>query len=109
MTETDKLAKLKQQQEKIARKIRSEKTRISKQARADDTRRKIILGALVIKASETDSQLQEKTNRLVQSLKRDDERALFGLPSLPENENNGNAPAAAGQESEPLRKSGEEG
>jgi len=88
MTDTAKLVKLKQQQEKIARKIRSEKTRISKQTRADDTRRKILDGALIRNEAAHNSDVQALLDRLrSQYLTKPQDRALFGLPPLPENEN----------------------
>ena len=88
MTDTAKLVKLKQQQEKIARQIRSEKTRISKQARADDTRRKILDGALVRNEADHNSDVQALLDRLrSRYLTKPQDRALFGLPPLPENEN----------------------
>ena len=88
MTDTAKLVKLKQQQEKIARQIRSEKTRISKQARADDTRRKILDGALIRNEADHNSDVQALLDRLrSRYLTKPQDRALFGLPPLPENEN----------------------
>ena len=88
MTDTAKLVKLKQQQEKIARQIRSEKTRISKQARADDTRRKILDGALIRNEAAHNPDVQALLDRLrSRYLTKPQDRALFGLPPLPENEN----------------------
>ncbi len=88
MTDTAKLVKLKQQQEKIARQIRSEKTRISKQARADDTRRKILDGALIRNEAAHNPDVQALLDRLrAQHLTKPQDRALFGLPPLHDNEN----------------------
>lgn len=59
-----------------ARKLQS----IIKGQRADDTRRKILAGALVIDMMEQDEQTKSKfMRRLDQYLTRADDRALFGL------------------------------
>lgn len=88
MTDTAKLIKLKQQQEKIARQIRLEQARISKQTRADDTRRKILDGALIRNEAAHNPAVQTLLDSLrAKYLTKPQDRALFGLPPLPENEN----------------------
>lgn len=89
-TSTDKLVKLKQQQEKLTRKIKLEQQRISRQARKTDTRRKIIAGALALTHCEQhpDSEFARTLNALVaQYVTKDTERALFGLGPLRGNDN----------------------
>lgn len=78
------LQKLQQQQEALKAKIRREEQKLKTAQRKDDTRRKILIGALVLKATETDPQLKTRLDQLLRSLKRNDERALFNLPPLPE-------------------------
>ena len=78
------LQKLQQQQEALKAKIRREEQKLKSAQRKADTRRKILIGALVLKAAETDPQLKTRLDQLLHSLKRNDERALFNLPPLPE-------------------------
>jgi len=62
--------------------IRQELGRDRARKRREDTRRKIIAGALVL--AEQDPTIKEWLNRTVAKvLTRNDERALFGLPLLP--------------------------
>jgi hypothetical protein len=87
---SEKLAKLKQQQEQIARKIRLEKQRISSQDRKDDTRRKIIAGALALNHREKNptSDFARKLDALLDEyVFKPHERALFGLPIQEGNDN----------------------
>lgn len=52
-----------------------------KRKRAEDTRRKILAGALVLELMEQDEQTRQRfLNRLDKYLTRADDRALFGLP-----------------------------
>ena len=46
--ESDRLKKLRQQQEELAQKIRLEESRLKEQARKDETRRKILAGAIAL-------------------------------------------------------------
>lgn len=88
---TDKLEKLKQQQEELARKIRREKQRIAAQDRKDDTRRKIIAGALALNHREKNpsSDFARKLDALLDEyVTKPAERALFGLPTQEGNDNN---------------------
>ncbi len=49
--------------------------------RADDTRRKILAGSLVLDMMERDEATRQRfMDRLDKHLKRADDRALFGLP-----------------------------
>ena len=79
---SDRLEKLKARQAALAAKVRREQQRLKSQERKADTRRKVILGALVLKAMDTDPQLAVKVSKLLATLKREDERALFDLAPL---------------------------
>ena len=56
--ESDRLKKLRQQQEELAQKIRLEESRLKEQARKDDTRRKIIAGAVALDLAENHPQFR---------------------------------------------------
>jgi hypothetical protein len=78
----DKLEKLLAKREEMNAKIRQEQGRDRTRKRRQDTRRKIIAGALVL--SEADPAIQAWLSRTLEKvLTRDDERALFGLAPLP--------------------------
>lgn len=54
-----------------------------KRKRTEDTRRKILAGALVLELMEQDQQTKQKfLARLDRYLTRADDRALFGLPDI---------------------------
>lgn len=54
-----------------------------KRVRTEDTRRKILAGALVLELMEQDQQTRQKfLARLDRYLTRTDDRALFGLPDI---------------------------
>ena len=78
-------AKLKEAKEK-KQKIEARKKAIeSKKERANDTRRKILAGSLVLEIMKTDEQARAKfMARLSDYLTRPDDRALFGLYALGE-------------------------
>ena len=55
---------------------------LTKGDRLADTRRKILVGAMVLQDAERDTQIRENIQaRLNTYLTRDDDRALFGLPA----------------------------
>ena len=56
--DSDRLKKLRQQQEELAQKIRLEESRLKEQARKDDTRRKIIAGAVALDLAENHPQFR---------------------------------------------------
>ncbi len=86
---TSKLDKLKQQQEKINKAIRREQTALKKKQRADDTRRKILDGALIRNYADTHPEIQTLLDTLREKeLTRDDDRKLFGLEPLPKQDDN---------------------
>ena len=77
-----KLEKLLAKREEMNAKIRQELGRDRTRKRRQDTRRKIIAGALVL--IEQDPAIQAWLSRTVTKvLTRDDDRALFDLPPLP--------------------------
>nr|AAX38517.1 ORF110 [Leptospirillum ferrooxidans] len=76
----DKLKKAKAQKQQIER---AEKTRLSKKQRAEETRKKILLGSYYM-TKMADEELKKKIiSGLDKFLTRNDDRALFGLPELP--------------------------
>ena len=78
---TDKLEKLLAKREEMNAKIRRELGRDRTRKRRQDTRRKIIAGALVL--TEKDPTIKAWLSRtLAKMLTREDERALFGLAPL---------------------------
>lgn len=83
--DTDKLAKLKQQQEKLKARIQKEQARISAKDRKADTRRKILDGALIQNHAKDNPDIAALLDRLRSaSLTKPRDRALFGLDPLPE-------------------------
>ena len=82
------------QQEQAA--LQMLKNKKAQQARKDDTRKKILIGAAVLKRMETDEKLSGFVNGLLEKeLTRGSDRALFGLDPLP--------PAAAAGAGTPAR------
>lgn len=73
----EKLRQLKAQQQKIDAKKRVAE---AKRKRADDTRRKILVGAWLLERMERDSDTNARTLKQLDAyLTRHDDRALFGL------------------------------
>lgn len=78
----DRLQKLRAKRQEMSAKIRRELGRDRMRKRRQETRRKIIAGALVL--AEKDPAIQAWLARTVaKAVTRDDDRALFGLESLP--------------------------
>jgi len=81
----DKLEKLLEQRKAIDARIRLEQNRENDRKRKADTRRKILAGAAVLDEASKHPAYKEKLYKLLASfLTRPDDRALFGLPALPE-------------------------
>ena len=81
------LEKLRQQKAQLDAKIKGLEARTRQQARKNDTRRKIIAGALALHhmALNPDDPFSKKLSRLLDEyVTRPYERELFGLPALPE-------------------------
>jgi hypothetical protein len=76
---SDSLSKLLQKKEKLEQQIASAKSRVKKKERAEDTRKKILVGAYFL-----DVKYKDKEDELVKLidgfLVRDIDRALFNLP-----------------------------
>lgn len=75
--------KLKQERAKKQKIEARLKAAEQKRKRTEDTRRKILAGALVMELMEQDQQTRQKfLARLDRYLTRADDRALFGLPNI---------------------------
>lgn len=82
---TDKLGKLLEKRETLAARIRREQAKARTQHRKDDTRRKILAGAMILERAEKDAAFKIELDALLaRFLLRDDDRALFGLAPLPD-------------------------
>lgn len=91
---SDRLDKLKQQREKLNRAIRKEEAAARQQARKDETRRKILDGAMIQKYAEDHPDIQALLDQLREKeLKRDEDRALFGLEPLASSAQDNEAPS----------------
>lgn len=78
--ESDRLKKLRQQQEELAQKIRLEESRLKEQARKDDTRRKILAGAVALDLAGNNPQFRALLYQAFdQSIENERDRALLGL------------------------------
>jgi hypothetical protein len=78
----DRLAKLLEKRAQLEARIETEKARQRQQARKEDTRRKIIAGALALEHAEQDPAFGETLRRLLMRyVERPADRALFGLPA----------------------------
>ena len=87
---SERLRKLEQRQEKLKRDIAKERSRLAQKQRRDDTRRKIIAGALALEHRDKnqDTAFAQIMDRLLDKhVKGDTERALFDLAPLPQNDN----------------------
>lgn len=81
--QAEKLRQLKEQKAKAERRARAA---IKKQERAKDTRRKILLGAMLLeKIKRGDTDADQIRDDLDPFLKRNADRELFGLPPLATN------------------------
>lgn len=79
----EKLAKLEEQRARINAEIQRVRAREQQQARKDETRRKVLIGAMLIGKAHTDSDLKARlVKELDEYLERPHDRALFGLPPL---------------------------
>ena len=77
-----KLGKLKARKEAVERR---KLDRLIRGNRAEDNRRKILVGAMVLKSMDGNESIRSQwIAKLDAYLTRDDDRALFGLPPKPE-------------------------
>ena len=80
--------KLKQEKAKKQKMEARKKSAETKIIRASDTRKKILIGALFLEKMGKDADYKIKALQQLEGyLKRDDDRALFGLAPLPKNGN----------------------
>lgn len=80
-------AKLKQAKAKKAQIESRKRTAEAKKKRAEDTRRKILVGATILAKVEQGEWPESRLLELMEkSLTRADDRALFGLPNLPDSD-----------------------
>ncbi len=84
LSKNSRLKKLEQQHEKIRLALARERSKLAHEARRNDTRRKILVGALILTEAEKDSALHARLFALLESqLTRSDDRFLFGFDPLP--------------------------
>lgn len=79
----DQLKQAKLQRQKVEARKRAAAAKIT---RSQDTRKKILIGALILAKVERGDWSQEKLNEMLEKgLTRADDRALFGLPEFTSN------------------------
>jgi hypothetical protein len=105
----EQIAELEEQTRKKVRQLKAKKELIEARKvhalirgkRSDDTRRKILAGAMTLEISGRDEEARLRfMKQMDKFLSRPDDRALFGLPPLPQatGENTGKETGTAGQE-----------
>jgi len=75
----EKLKKLLEKKQQLENRIKLEQNRLQKKERQDDTRRKILAGALMLE--EYKNKTEELKAKMDKYLSRENDRELFGLPS----------------------------
>lgn len=81
----DRLEKLKEQRSQLDARIRDMEARVRQQERKDDTRRKVLAGALALEHAEKDSDFGRILRELLaRGLTRPRDRELFGLGPMPD-------------------------
>lgn len=81
----DRLARLEQQRLEIERRIRKEREKVKAQERRDDTRRKVIAGAIALAHMESDENFRAMFSDLLDRfVERPQDRKLLGLPEKAE-------------------------
>ena len=81
-SQLSKLEKLKLQKQRIEAKIQKTEAMHKSRERKEDTRRKILLGAYFLDKIKNEGTLEAIKKELNDFLKRNSDRALFGLPEL---------------------------
>lgn len=77
----DQLEKLREKKAQIEAKLKQLEARAKEKARKEDTRRKIIAGALALEHAEIDAEFGRKLHSiLARFVGRPEDRELFGLP-----------------------------
>lgn len=83
-TAEQQLAELEAKEAQLKARIQDVRSQVKAKERKQDTRRKIIAGALALEHADTDPEWSSKLNRLLSRyVKRAEDRALFGLDPLP--------------------------
>lgn len=78
---TSKLDSLTKKRDQINAQIQAIKAREQAQHRKDDTRRKVLIGGVVLKMLKTGEMPQERLNQILNKhLEKEADRALFNLP-----------------------------
>ena len=78
---TSKLEQLKKKQEQLRLQIQKEQQKESTKKRKEDTRRKILLGAMVLERMERESDYKEQVSKTLDKyLTKERDRELFDLP-----------------------------
>lgn len=79
-TPEEKIAELQEQRRQLDAQIEKHRARVRVQERKDDTRRKIIAGALALEHASIDPAFREELHKLIrQHVTRDGDKALFNL------------------------------
>ena len=78
------LARLKEQREKINIRIQSVEARLKTSERKKDVRRKILVGAYYLDEAVKNNEMDKINSFMDKYLKRDFDRELFGLAPLPD-------------------------
>lgn len=97
---TDKLDALREQQRQLEARIKAETAKLSEQARKDDTRRKVVVGGVILNHLDKFPQdaFSKKTRELLTEYVQENARHLFdflkGTPG-PKAEKNGTTPSAS--------------
>jgi large subunit ribosomal protein L7/L12 len=82
-----KLEKLNLKREQLNAQIQAIKSKEASQKRKDDTRRKVLIGGVVMKMLKTGEMPQERLTQILDKhLEKDADRALFELPEKTKNE-----------------------
>jgi hypothetical protein len=91
-----KIATLQQRKAALDAQLARERAKLKAKSRKDDTRRKILAGALALEHAEISPEFGNTLNRLLREhLTRDDDRRLFGLDPLPRDDDSDDNTAAA--------------
>ncbi len=81
-TDDDRIAELAAKQKSIEARLDALRARSKERARKDDTRRKVLVGAVILTESEQSEPAKQRLMTLLDKhLVRDIDRAVFGLPA----------------------------
>jgi large subunit ribosomal protein L7/L12 len=75
----DRLKKLKKRKNQIEARIMASEARSNNQTRKDDTRRKILVGAIVLENAKRNGTMDDLIKKIDPYLTRKNDRKLFGL------------------------------